>query len=100
MRFVMISTKDNRTSRFSIRVSARQKEIISRAALRSNKSISEFVLENSMEAAEGLELDNANFVLSPEKYRKFVAALDEPPRPNPALNKLFSEPSLIDDPRN
>lgn len=96
----MITIKENRASRFSIRATARQKELIARAAARRSQSISEFVLENSIAAAEGLELDNASFVLSPEKYRKFVAALDEPPRPNAALRKLFSEPSLIDDPIN
>lgn len=96
----MITTKENRATRFSIRATAKQKELISRAAASRRQSISEFVLENSIEAAEGHALDNANFVLSPEKYRKFVAALDEPPRPNAALRKLFSEPSLIDDPVN
>lgn len=94
----MITSKDNRATRFSIRATAKQKALITRAAARRSQSISEFVLENSIAAAEGLELDNAFFVLSPEKYRKFVAALDEPPRPNAALGKLFSEPSLIDDP--
>jgi uncharacterized protein (DUF1778 family) len=96
----MITTKENKPTRFSIRATTRQKELIARAASRTNKTISEFVLENSLEAAEGLELDNAYFVLSPEKYNKFVAALDEPPRPNAALRRLFSEPSLIDDPLN
>ncbi len=94
----MLITKENRATRFSIRATAKQKELISRAAARRSQSISEFVLENSIAAAEGLNLDNAHFVLSPEKYRKFVAALDEPLRPNAALRKLFSEPSLIDDP--
>jgi uncharacterized protein (DUF1778 family) len=98
--FGMITAKENRATRLSIRATAKQKEIISRAAASRRQSISEFVLENSIEAAEGLELDNAYFVLSPEKYRSFVAALDEPPRPNAALRELFSEPSLIDDPIN
>jgi len=95
----MITTKENRATRFSIRATAKQKALIERAAKRSNKTISEFVLDNSMEAAEALELDNANFVVSPEQYRKFLAALDEPTRPNAALRKLFSEPSVIDDPQ-
>ena len=96
----MITTKENRASRFSIRATAKQKELISRAAARRNQSISEFVLENSVEAAEALELDNANFVLSPDDYKSFIEMLDEPPRSIPALQKLFSEPSLIDVPNN
>ncbi|CAN5392248.1 DUF1778 domain-containing protein [soil metagenome] len=96
----MITTKETRATRFSIRATAKQKELITRAAAKRGQTISEFVIENSIEAAEGLTLDNAHFVLSPEKYSKFVAALDEPPRPNAALRKLFSEPSMIDDPAN
>lgn len=84
----MITTKENR---FSIRATAKQKDLIARAALRSNKTISEFVLENAIEAAEALEADNANFAVSREKYEQFLAALDEKPKSIPALRKLFSE---------
>lgn len=87
----MITTKENRENRFSIRATAKQKALIARAALRSNKTISEFVLENAIEAAEALESDNANFVVSREKYEQFLAALDEKPKSIPALRKLFSE---------
>jgi uncharacterized protein (DUF1778 family) len=84
----MITTKENR---FSIRATATQKNLIARAASRSNKTISEFVLENAIEAAEALEMDNANFAISREKYEQFLAALDEKPKSIPALRKLFSE---------
>jgi uncharacterized protein (DUF1778 family) len=87
----MITTKENRENRFSIRATAKQKDLIARAALRSNKTISEFVLENAIEAAEALESDNANFAVSREKYEQFLAALDEKPKSIPALRKLFSE---------
>jgi len=87
----MITTKENRENRFSIRATAKQKELIARAASTVNKTISEFVLENAIEAAEALEMDNANFVVSREKYDQFLAALDEKPKSIPALRKLFSE---------
>ena len=73
----MITIKENRENRFSIRATAKQKDLIARAASRSNKTISEFVLENAIEAAEALEMDNANFVVSREKYEQFLASLDE-----------------------
>lgn len=87
----MITTKENRATRFSIRATSKQKDLIARAASRSNKTISEFVLENAVEAAEALEMDDANFVVSREKYERFLAALDEPPKSIPALRKLFTE---------
>lgn len=73
----MITTKENRGNRFSIRATAKQKDLIARAALRSNKTISEFVLENAVEAAEALEMDNADFVVNRERYEKFLAALED-----------------------
>lgn len=87
----MITAKENRATRFSIRATAKQKELIARVASRSNKTISEFVLENAIEAAEALDMDNAVFVVSREKYEQFLDALDEPPKSIPALRKLFSE---------
>lgn len=96
----MISTKENRETRFSIRATVKQKELIARAAMQSNKTISEFVLENIIEAAEALELDNADIVVSRKKYKAFLAALDEPPKSIPALRKLFSEASALGDPKS
>lgn len=87
----MVSAKENRENRFSIRATAKQKELIARAASRSNKTISEFVLEHAVEAAEALEMDDANFVVSRDKYERFLAALDEKPKSVPALRRLFSE---------
>ncbi len=96
----MITTKENRETRFSIRATAKQKELISRAALRSNKTLSEFVLENSIDAAEALELDNAYFVVSRKDYDALLKKLDEPPRSIPALRQLMTDPTSIDVPNN
>lgn len=92
---LMIVTKENREHRFSIRATPKQKDLIRRAAMQSNKSISEFVLEHSLEAAKALEMDNAELVLSFEDHKAFLEALDTPPAAVPALKKLFSEPGVI-----
>ena len=96
----MITTKENRGTRFSIRATTRQKDLITRAAQRSNMTISEFVLETSLDAAKALELDNAHFVVSREDYEAFLEKLDEPPRTIPALRQLMSDPTSIDVPNN
>ena len=95
-----LKTKENRESRFSIRTTPRQKELITRAANRLNKTVSEFILENAMETAEALEADNAHFVVSREKYEAFLSALDEPTKPIPALQKLLSERGVLDESGN
>lgn len=91
------NVKAVRETRFSIRTTTRQKELIMRAAARLNKTVSEFMLENAMEAAEALELDNAHFVVSGEKYEAFLAALDEPTKPRPNLKRLLTEPGVFDE---
>ena len=98
--FVMITTKENKRTRFSIRATTKQKELIAWAAARSNKSISEFVLENSVEAAEALEAENAHFVVSLEDYDALLKKLDEPPRKIPALQQLMADPTSIDVPNH
>ncbi len=95
-----LKAKENRESRFSIRTTPRQKELITRAANRLNKTVSEFILENALETAEALEADNAHFVVSRDKYEAFLAALDEPTKPIPALQKLFADAGALDEPRN
>ena len=96
----MITTKENRGTRFSIRATLKQKELIARAAAKRKQSISEFVLENSLDIAHGLEMDHASLVMSPEDFREFLAMLDEPTEPTPLLRKLMSDPTSVDVPNN
>lgn len=48
--------------------------------------------------AEAVQWDNAHFVVSREQYDAFLECLDRPAKPCPALQKLFSEPSILDAP--
>lgn len=89
-------TKVNRESRLQFRTTPQQKDLIVRAAARSNKTVSEFVLENVLEAAAALELDNAHFVVSREKYEAFLAKLDEPTKSKPNLRRLMTGKSVFD----
>jgi uncharacterized protein (DUF1778 family) len=43
-----------------------------------------------------LELDNANFILSKEKYEEFLTALDKNPTDKHNLRRLLNEPSIFD----
>ena len=46
--------------------------------------------------AEALRLDRRYFVLDPERWAVFQAALDAPVRPNPRLKKLLRTPSVFE----
>ncbi len=48
--------------------------------------------------AEGI-LDESHFVLSPEDWEAFCALLDRPTKEIPALRKLLTQPSVLDDHR-
>jgi uncharacterized protein (DUF1778 family) len=50
----------------------------------------------SEEAADSTTIDPARFVLLPERWEAFCTLLDRPPKPIPALQKLLTEPSILD----
>ena len=83
-------------SRFSIRASAVQKKVIAQAARIKEVTMSEFVLEQSLAAAQQVIADQAQFTLPKKQWRKFCAALDAPPKSIPALRRLLTEPGLLD----
>ncbi|MGH9800590.1 MAG: DUF1778 domain-containing protein [Blastocatellia bacterium] len=86
----------HKSDRFSIRVSARQKEVIATAARLSRITISEFVLEQSYQAARQIVADQTSFTLTKKEWKAFCAALDAPPKTIPALRKLLTKPSVFD----
>ena len=93
---IAVKTRKKRVENFRIRATEEEKQLISRAAQRENKNITEFVLENALSAAEAVVQDENNFTLSGEKRDSFYAALDAPPRDVPALQKLLTEKSVFD----
>ena len=84
-----------KASRFSIRASATQKRIIAEAARIKDTTISDFVLEQSLTAAQQIIADQVQFRLT-KKRKKFCDALDEPPKTIPALRRLLTKPGLFD----
>lgn len=85
-----------KASRFSIRVSATQKKVIAEAARIKDTTISDFVLEQSLTAAQQVIADQVQFRLSRKQWKKFCDALDAPPKAIPALHKLLKKPGLLD----
>jgi uncharacterized protein (DUF1778 family) len=79
-----------RTSKLDLRLSAEAKQTLSAAAEVSHRSVSQFVLESALARAEETLMDRRHFVLNAEQWKAFTAALDAPPRDNPALRALFA----------
>lgn len=92
----MIRTTTRKETRLSIRASAESKRLLERAARKENKNVSDFVLENALSAAEAIVADDSNFSLDDSQWKKFIAALDTPPRDIPALRQLLTTPGVFD----
>ena len=73
----------------NLRASKRQKTLIDQAAELLDMSRSEFMLDVARREAEALLLDQHHFTLPEEKFKRFLATLDEPPKENAKLRKLL-----------
>lgn len=85
-----------KSTRFSIRASAAQKKVIAQAARIRETTMSEFVLEQAVLAAQQTLADQSQFILSKKQWKAFCAALDAPPVSVPALGRLLTQPGVFD----
>lgn len=76
-------------SPLQIRLKEDQRARISRGAELSGENVSDFVRRAACAEAEHLESERSEFPLSSKNFAAFLEALDAPPRPNEALNKLL-----------
>ena len=90
----MIANK--RTDRIDLRIHPEAKEALQAAALLRHKSVSEFILESALGAADEILADRRYFSLNTDQWEAFRAALDAPPRPLPRLERLMREPGIFD----
>lgn len=72
-----------------IRVKKEQRDLIDRGAALSGETLSEFVRRAACAEAEYLEADRNVFPLNRRQFAAFLDALEAPPEPNNALNKLL-----------
>jgi uncharacterized protein (DUF1778 family) len=82
-----LSTARDATINLRLQTSAR--ELIDRAAEATGKSRTEFMVEAARQAAATVLLDRCFFALDDKAFKKFAAALDQPPADNPRLRRLL-----------
>lgn len=92
----MRKASTQKASRFSIRASATQKRVIAEAARIKATTISDFMLEQSLTAAQQVIADQVEFRLPKKQWKAFCDALDAPPKTIPALRRLLNKPGLFD----
>jgi uncharacterized protein (DUF1778 family) len=81
---------NRRSERVTVRMTPTQKRTLQEAAGLSNTSLSTFVLDSALGAAQEFLPDRRVFYLDQESWDAFIAALDTPPKDIPELRKLFA----------
>ena len=85
-----------KASKVQLRLRPAQKKMISQAAQIKQTTLTSFMVEHALTAAQQVLADQVHFELSPERWDAFCAALDVPPKEIPALRKLLTEKSVFD----
>ncbi len=79
-----------------LNLNSQQKDIIARAAILKQTTMTNFILEKSYEAAVTILAEQSLFSLSDEQWDAFCSALEAPPKDIPALRNLLTEKSIFD----
>lgn len=87
---------DSKSERIDIRTTKYTKRLLQEAATARHKSISDFLLENGIAAAERTMADRTVFALDDKRWRAFQTVLDRPVKARPRLRKLLTEPGVFD----
>jgi len=80
--------------RFELRATSQQSALIRRAAERSGRSYTDFILDSATEKAVDVLADRRLFLLDEDRWNRFMEALDAPVQPVPALVALFKDNSI------
>lgn len=85
-----------KSERLGLRVSEQQRSLLVAASQAEGTTVSDFVLRHATRAAEDVLADRRVFMLSPEAWERFSAALARPARNVPGLADLLSTPTVLD----
>jgi uncharacterized protein (DUF1778 family) len=88
--------KNTKDERIYIRVTPEQKTAISQAAASSNSSITAFIVQHAVDAAEEILRSQQHYVLNSAQWDLFVEALEQPAMVVPEILALMSEPSILE----
>lgn len=85
-----------KSQRINFRASAQEERLIRLGAEKRGEKVTRFIVESACAAAEIALADQKRFELPPARFAQFAEALDRPARAIPALQRLFSEKSVIE----
>jgi uncharacterized protein (DUF1778 family) len=83
-------TAATRTARLGLRATPQQEAVLRRAAEVSHKSMTDFILDSAVQAAEQTLLDQRLFTLTGNQAEALLDLFDRPEQDNAGLKDLFS----------
>jgi uncharacterized protein (DUF1778 family) len=83
--------------RWDFRVASGTDALVRHAAEATARTLTDFVVDAAVLEAERVLADRTQFTLRAEQWARFIEILDRPPRENPGLARLFSQPSAFTD---
>jgi uncharacterized protein (DUF1778 family) len=89
LEIAMPTTETTRQERMHIRLDALSKQKLEKAASYSHKKLSEFVLSQSLAAAESIISEHEQMTLSQADWEQFLDALENPPAKNAKLKEAM-----------
>lgn len=91
----MPTTTGTKSERIDVRASGAIKQLLQEAAQANHKSVSEFLLDAGVTAAQETLAARTRFSLSEEEWVQFQQALGRPVQEKPNLRTLLTEPGLL-----
>lgn len=91
-----LATRSAKSARLDLRVTAEQRRLFEQAASTADTTMTEFVVQSAEVAARGVIADRTRFVLAPEQWEAFSAAIDRAPRVLPRLATFLAAPSVLE----
>jgi uncharacterized protein (DUF1778 family) len=85
-----------KSKRLNFRISDAQEELLRKGATAKRQSVTDFIVESACTVAQCELAVQTEFRLPPQQWKDFIAALDRPATPNPALHRLLTEPSALE----
>ncbi|MDY0227886.1 Uncharacterized conserved protein, DUF1778 family [Desulfomicrobium apsheronum] len=92
----MATTTLSKTERIDVRASISVKQLLQEAAHASHKSVSEFLLDAGVNAANQALSDRRHFVLDEVQWEAFEQALDRPVQAKARLRSLITDAGVLD----
>lgn len=93
----MATTVISKTERIDVRANLSVKQLLQDAARSCHKSVSEFLLDAGITAANQTLADRRRFELDDTQWQLFQQALDRPVSPShERMKTLFTKPGVLD----